>query len=124
MMARAHDTNLNEKVSIYHHGLHDQFRKRSSILKLETESGIKTGHDECAKALEDNVAAHLLNPADLSHEAQELLLNEVEKTFTDDDNDKIKSPPTKAEVKKVLNSCNPHSAPGTDSLTAFFYQQC
>ena len=124
MMARAHDTNPNEKVSIYHHGLHDQFRKRSSILQLKTESGIKTGHNECAKALEDNVAAHLLNPADLSHEAQELLLNKVEESFTDDDNDKLRSPPTKAEVKKVLNSSKPHSAPWTDSLTAFFYQQC
>ena len=100
MMARAHDTNLNEEVSIYHHGLHDQFRKRSSILKLETETGLKLGHDDYTKALEDNVATHLLNLADLNHDAQELLHNKFEKSFTDADNESLKSLPTKAEVKK------------------------
>ena len=124
MMARAHDTNLNENVSIYHHGLPDHFCKRSSNLKLETEKGLKIGHDDCAKALEDNIAAHLLSPADLNPDAQEVLLNEVEKSFTDADNDTLKSLLTKAEVKQVRNSCKPHAAPGTDSLTAYFYQQC
>ena len=78
LMARTQDTTMNEKVRIYHHGLHAQFRKRSSITMLETETGIKKGHDECAKALEDNVAKHLLNPANLDPAAQALLLSEVE----------------------------------------------
>ena len=70
LMARTQDTTMNEKVRIYHHGLHPQFRKRSSITRLETETGIKEGHNECAKALEDNVAKHLLNPAHLDPACQ------------------------------------------------------
>ena len=123
LMARAQDSTMNEKVRIYHNGLHDQFRKRSSITRLETETGIKEGHDECAKALEDNVAKHLLNPAPLDQFSQDLLLQEVEQTFTREDNDRLKTIPTKAEILTVLKSCRPHAAPGTDSLTAHFYQQ-
>ena len=114
---------MNEKVRIYHHGLHAQFRKRSSITMLETETGIKNGHDECAKALEENVAKHLLNPAHLDPAAQALLLSEVEISFTEADNDRLKAIPTKSEIKDVLKSCRSHAAPGTDSLTAYFYQQ-
>ena len=87
LMARTKDTTMNEKVRIYHHGLHAQFRKRSSITMLETETGIKNGHDECAKALEENVAKHLLNPTHLDPAAQALLLSEVEIFFTEADND-------------------------------------
>ena len=35
MMSQSQDINLNKKVRIYHHGLHNQFRKRSPIVKLE-----------------------------------------------------------------------------------------
>ena len=74
LKSRARDINENEKVRIYHHGLHAKFLKKSSILKLQTPSGIVEGHDACAKALEDNVADHLLTPAPLNPLAQELLL--------------------------------------------------
>ena len=33
------------------------------------------------------------------------------------------STPTKEEVHKILKLCRPHAAPGTDSITAYFYQQ-
>ena len=39
LMSRSEDIKLNEKVRIYHHGQHRQFRKRSSILKLLTAEG-------------------------------------------------------------------------------------
>ena len=77
-MSRSNDVNLNEKVRIYHHGQHLQFRKRSSILKLQTPQGIVEGHSECAKALESNVSDHLSNPALLDPLAQDILLNEVD----------------------------------------------
>ena len=79
------------------------------------------GHEACAFALEANVADHLLNPALLDHQAQDILLNEVEQCFTDDDNVTLRAPPTKSEIKKVLDSCRAHAAPGTDGLTVFFY---
>ena len=43
--------------------------------------------------------------------------------FTEADNTKLKAPPTKPEVKKVLDSLRPHTAPGTDGLTVYFYQK-
>ena len=121
--SRARDINENEKVRIYHHGLHAKFLKKSSILKLQTTSGIVEGHDACAKALEENVADHLLTPAPLNPLAQDLLLAEVDSCFTAEDNRKLQKLPSKGEVKEVLASCRPHAAPGTDSLTAYFYQK-
>ena len=100
LMSRSKDLNLNEKVRIFHHGQHHQFRKRSSILKLQTPNGIVQGHEECARALENNVSMHLLNPADLNPLAQEILLKEVEVSFTDEDNIKLRAMPNKVEVKK------------------------
>ena len=32
--------------------------------------------------------------------------------------------PSREEVKSVLSKANQHAAPGTDGLTAFFYNQC
>ena len=69
------------------------------------------------------MADHLLKPADLSPQAQEILLKEMTPCFTDDDNAKLKAPPTKSEIKAVLDSCRPHAAPGTDGLTVYFYQK-
>ena len=123
LMSREADLNQSEKVRIYHHNRHQQFRKRSSILQLETPMGLVEGHEACARALEANVADHLLKPADLSPQAQEILLKEVTPCFTDEDNIKLKAPPTKSEIKKILDSCRPHAAPGTDGLTVYFYQK-
>ena len=66
----------------------------------------------------------LSKAAPLDPLAQELLLDEVEVSFTEEDNNKLKVAPTTTEVKKVLDSCRPHAARGTDGLTVFLYQQC
>jgi hypothetical protein len=50
------------------------------------------------------------------------LLAEVKLCFTDEDSDKLAAPSNKAEIKKVLDSCRPHAAPGTDGITVFFYK--
>ena len=114
---------MNEKVRIYHHDLHRKLKQKSAILKLQTPSGIVEGHEDCAAAVEKNVADHLLQPANLDPAAQEILLREVEPCFTEADNLYLEAPPTKEEVKQVLLSCNSHAAPGTDGLTAFFYKK-
>ena len=123
-MSRSNDVSLNEKVRIYHHGQHLQFRKRSSILKLQTLQGIVEVHLECARALESNISNHLTNPALLDPLAQEILQNEVDESFTNEDNIKLKLVPPKSEIKSVLDSCRPHAAPGTDGQTVYLYKQC
>ena len=70
------------------------------------------------------MADHLTNQAVLDPRAQDILLSEVEETFTDADNEKLRAAPTKAEIKSVLDSCRAHAAPGTDGLTVYLYQQC
>ena len=70
LLSRSNDLNLNEKVRIYHHGQHHQFRKRLSILQLQTPHG----YSDCAKALENKVFNHQTNSADLDPLAQEILL--------------------------------------------------
>ena len=97
-MARSDDINLHEKVCIYHHGQHKQFRKRSSILKLMTNDGIVNGHEACALALEANVASHLLHPAPLDPHAQDILLAEVERSFTEEDITALEALPNKTEI--------------------------
>merc|ERR1711974_164805 len=49
---------------------------------------------------------------------------EVAPCFSDTDNTMLEAVPTMEEVVKVLKSCRSHAAPGTDGLTAFFYQKC
>ena len=123
LYSRAEDINKNEKVRIYHHALHRKFINKSSILKLETPSGIVEGHENCARALEENVAAHLLRPAALDPRAQEILLSEVESCFTVEDNTMLLAVPDKEEVSRVLKTCRSHAAPGTDGITAYFYKK-
>ena len=123
LTSRTRDINENKKVRIYHHGIHKKFQIKLSILKLQTPSGIVEGHDACAQALEDNVANHLLPPAPLGTLAQDLLLAEVDQCFTAEDNRRLLEIPSKGEVKEIPSSCRPHAAPGTDSLTAYFYQK-
>ena len=69
MQFRTDEVNASESVRIYHHELHKKHIKKSAILKLETEIGTKTGHEECSKYLENLVGQLLLQPAILNEEA-------------------------------------------------------
>ena len=86
LMSRSENLAQSEKVRIFHHSQHQTFRKRSSILKLKTPQGLVSGHDECAAALESNVADHLLNHANLLPQAQEILLKDFKQSFSEDNN--------------------------------------
>ena len=111
-------------VGIYHHELHKKMIRKSSILKLETSSGILEGHGPCAEYLEQTVEDLLLYPAHLNHAAQDILLAEVTSVFSEADNNELLKYPTKQEVHDTLADSNQHAAPGTDGLTSFFYRQC
>ena len=50
-LSRSEDLSVNEKVCIFHHSQHKQFRKRSSILKLNITQGTVKGHEVGAQAL-------------------------------------------------------------------------
>ena len=122
LQSKIDDLEQSEKVRIYHHSLHQQLIKKSSILKLQTEQGLLQGHDACAKYLEDSVASLLQHPAELDPSSQEALLAEVEEVFNEDDNRMLNKLPQKSEVLQVLQSCSSNSAPGTDGLTALLYK--
>ena len=100
----------SEKVSIYHHELHKKQIMRSSILKLETPTGIIEGHSACANFLEQTVSDLLLHPALLDQVAQDALLTEVDVVFTEAD---------KKEVLETLADSNLHTAPGTNGLISY-----
>ena len=124
LQSKSDDVSRSEKVRIYHHDLHKKNMKRSSILKLQTEHGLLEGPDECACYLEDQVADLLLHPAPLHQAARDILLAEVEKVFTDSDNDTFAKIPDDKEIKKVLDASNLLAAPGTDCIPSLLYHEC
>ena len=124
LQSRSDEVCMNEKVRIFHHDLHKKHLKRSSILKLLTESGIVEGHDECAGYLENQVAELLLNPAPVDQTARNIMLGEVEEVFTEKDNESFLSIPAMSDVKEVLSNSNLLAAPGTDGIPSLLYSKC
>ena len=86
--------------------------KKCSILKLQTDNGLLEGHSECAAYLEKTVEDLLLNPAYLDEQAQEILLNEIELVFTEEDNQLFLLPPTKKDIWNTICESNLNAAPG------------
>ena len=115
---------MDEKVRIYHHDLHRKHLKRSSILKLQTEAGLLEGHEQCSSYLEQQVADLLTHPALLDPGAQEVLLGEVEKVFTAEDNAKFLTLPSLSTVKRRISNSNLLAAPGTDGIPSLLYSKC
>ena len=124
MQSKSDEVDANEKVRIYHHELHKKDIKRSSILKLQTDDGMKEGHDKCSSYLEAQVGHLLLNPGVLDQVAREAMLREVDKVFTDRDNSKLPSKPSQEEVRKVLAKSNLSAAPGSDGIPSLLYDRC
>ena len=89
--ARVDDIQESEKVRIFHHEIHQKHIKQSAILKLETENGVIEGHKACSEHLQNIISDLLEKPADLDRVAQDILLKEVEKQFTIEDNNMLLS---------------------------------
>ena len=124
IQAKADEIDSSESVRIYHHELHAKHIRKSTILKLKTESGTLEGHYACAKYLENEVGNLLLHPASLDEAAQDALLQEVRPVFTDEDNAMLMKTPSPEEVKESLFSANANAAPGNDGLTNLVYKHC
>ena len=115
----------SEKTRIYHHEIHQNHVKKSSILKLQADSGVVLqGHDQCAQYLEGLVADLLLHPAELDHAAQSTLLSELGSVVTDADNEALAAIPNKNEVLETLKGSNCKAAPGTDGIPSLLYLVC
>ena len=123
LQSKVDDVQTSEKVRIFHHEQHRKLIKRSSILKLETPDSLLEGHDACSSFLSRELEKLLLNPAVLDEAAQATLLAEVKPVFTERDNLKLRTLPTKDLVKNVLFDSNLNAAPGTDGLTSFLYKE-
>ena len=121
--SRVEEFQMNEKTTLYHHELLKKVIKKSSILKLQTDNGVLEGHSKCAKYLEKTVEDLLLHPAALDKVAQDILLKEVKVVFTEQDNKKFMTKPTKDTVLKVLSNSNLLAAPGTDGIPALLYKE-
>ena len=93
-------------------------------MKLQTENGIIEGHSDCASFLEKTVEDLLLHPEMLDSQAQEILLNEVECVFTEEDNRMFTTPPTKNYIWKTICESNLNAAPGSDGIPSLFYKEC
>ena len=122
--SRSQEVSSSEKVRIFHHDLHKKHLKRTSILKLQADEVLLEGHSECAAYLEDQVGKLLLHPHVPDLNAQECLLNEVDLVYTEEDNRRLLSTPTQAEVKQVLDDSNLQAAPGTDGIPSLLYSKC
>ena len=113
----------DEKTTLYHHELLSKVIKKTSILKLQTERELLEGHAACASYLEKTVEDLLLHPAELDLRAQETLLNEIEVVFTEEDNEKFMTAPTKEDEFKVISSSNLLAAPGSDGIPCLLYKE-
>ena len=71
--SRASEFQESEKVTIYHHEIHQKLVRKSAILKLQTPDGLLEGHDQCAAFLEREVKNLLLSDAGLDITAQSTL---------------------------------------------------
>ena len=124
LQAKSKECSLSEPARIYHHELNAKRLKKSSILKLETPSGVLLGHEACARFLEEEVAKVLLVPNPLNQAARDTLLKEIKPVFTMEDNRMLLASPSKSEVKQVLSKSNLHASPGTDGIPGLLYHLC
>ena len=69
LQSKLDDVQQSKKVRIYHHKQHRKQIKKTSILKLQTETGTCLGLDACSSDLENQ----LLHPANLDPIAQATL---------------------------------------------------
>ena len=120
--ARVDEFQENEKSSIYHHELHKTIVKKSSILKLQTEDGLITGHAACAAQLEQTVEDLLLHPGHLDQVSQQILLDEVTPVFTEKDISMFLSPPSKLDVWETICNSNLNATPGCDGIPSLAYK--
>ena len=94
---------------------------KSAILKLETDNGIITGHDDCSSFLLEQAAADMEMDINLNKTCQRDLLEYVDVTVTAEDNVSLLSPPDLEEVNRIVSASNHSAAPGCDGIGSKLY---
>ena len=122
LQSRVDDVQVSEKVRIFHHEQHIKHCKKSAILKLDIGEEVLIGHDACSEFLVGQVKNLLGQPANLSAEAQNILLAQVPSVFSEAQNKALLAPPEKEEIKNILFNSNLNAAPGTDGITSLLYK--
>ena len=123
--ANIRDSDESEKIQSYHYDKLNRVRKRSSILKLKTKNGeLVSGHAKCADLLNKEALELMSSEVDLDERAQRELLEQVDKVFTDQDNQMLDKPITNEEVWESLLRANRSSSPGSDSISYSVYIHC
>ena len=79
------EINESEEINLYHHEIHKKKIVKSAILELETEKGLLKEHTECSNFVNNDVANLLENKFKFNEHSKNMLLNEIEKVFTDED---------------------------------------
>ena len=82
------------------------------------------GQDECHRFLENDVKNLLSNEHVEDEESTTDLLNEIQSTITDEDNEILLKTPDMNEIKNVIKDSNLHSAPGFDGVPVALYDAC
>ena len=90
-------------------------------MELSIDSLIIKGHKKCSEYITQSVANLLETPYNFCATSQNVLLNEVEPVFTEEDNEKMLEIPNKSEIYDILKDSNLHAAPGNDCITSYFY---
>ena len=85
----------SEDVNLYHHEIHKKKITRSAILELESENGTIKGLKKCSEYINNDFANLLENRFNFDDRRKNVLLNELDKVFTKDDNEKIMKLPSK-----------------------------
>ena len=123
--ANIRDSDESEKIQSYHYDKLNRVRKRSSILKLKTKNGeLVSGHAKCADLLNKEALELMSSEVDLDERAQRELLEQVDRVFTDQDNQMLDKPITNEEVWESLLRANRSSSPGSDSISYSVYIHC
>ena len=65
----------------------------------------------------------LLSPVQLNAEAQQVMLEEVEEVFSDDDRKMLSMEPTLEETKDSIWNSNLTGSPGLDGILSLFYKR-
>ena len=95
--------------------------KHSSLLKLDTPEGVKSGHSDC-KTFMENMVKELLQPTIVDPSAQSLLLDETPEVFDDEDRAFFSKVPTFEETKASVWGSNLTGSPGYDGIISLFHK--
>ena len=125
LFAGISDAAESETTRSYHYEKLTRSRHRSSIVKLKDKQGTEVdGHRDCARLLCEEVQQLFGFPVVLNEASQETMLEQVDKVFTVQDNQRLERVISDEEVRQSLGRANRLSCPGSDAICYSVYHSC